>query len=502
MAMDDAPPPMDEPPASIVEPPHMGDEAGQISHGDEEGMEHLSASLPSNSGGHGEDVDAPMRRATWSREAEQSVLGAVMLDNSVMDQIADVITADDFYMGAHQKIFISMIQLLERGEPVDPVVLRQYLERSEELDAIGGPSYLGELVTTVPTTANAMAYARMVRDKATLRALAQEATEIVERCYTNDAPVETLVEEAEQKIFQISEAKDTQRSSYADIKSVMVPVFERIEKLMESSASVTGVPTGFTDVDNQLAGLQPSDLLILAGRPSMGKTALAMNIAANAALHHNEPVAVFSLEMSKEQLAMRMLSSEARIDAQGLRTGNISTDDYQKLTNAATLLSKAPIYIDDTPAISITALRAKARRLKRDKGLKLILVDYLQLMRGSTDTDNRVQEISQISQGLKAIAKEVSVPVIALSQLSRQVESRPDKRPILSDLRESGSIEQDADVVMFVFREEYYKREDPDLKGKAELIVAKQRNGPVGIIKLAFQHQFTRFENFSNRQEF
>ncbi|ABK42785.1 primary replicative DNA helicase [Magnetococcus marinus MC-1] len=458
---------------------------------------------PLNSGSPlGQDPDAPKKRATWSREAEQSVLGAILLDNHVMDSVADALDVDDFYMGAHRKIYQAMLDLLERGEPLDPVVIRQYLERSDELDSVGGPVYLAELLNTVPTAANAKAYARMVRDKALLRGLAQTATEVVERCHTSEAPVDQILEEAEQKIFQLGESKDSRRSTYHDMRSIMVPVFEKIELLMEQQKAVTGVATGFIDLDQQLAGCQPSDLIILAGRPSMGKTALAMNIAANAALHHREAVGVFSLEMSKEQLAMRMLASEARMDAQAMRIGKIATSDYQKLTNTATLLSEAPIYIDDTPAISITALRAKARRLKRDKGLKLIVVDYLQLMRGSSNTDNRVQEISQISQGLKAIAKEMSVPVIALSQLSRSVEQRPDKRPILSDLRESGSIEQDADVVMFVFREEYYKREDIDLKGKAEVIIAKQRNGPVGVVKLAFQNQFTRFENFANRQEY
>ncbi|MEG3638726.1 replicative DNA helicase [Magnetococcus sp. PR-3] len=493
--MEETPPTMDVPPPPLEEPPYPMD--AQAEALPPQGMASLETSTAME-----QDPDAPKKRATWSREAEQSVLGAVLLDNNVMDSVADSLSPDDFYMGAHRKIYQAMLELMERGEPLDPVVLRQYLERSDELDGVGGPVYLAELVTTVPTAANAKAYARMVRDKALLRSLAQTATEVVENCHGSESPVDQILEEAEQKIFQLGESKDSSRSSYHDMKSIMVPVFEKIESLMEQKSAVTGVPTGFVDLDRQLAGCQPSDLLILAGRPSMGKTALAMNIAANAALHHNEAVGVFSLEMSKEQLAMRMLASEARMDAQAMRIGNIRTNDYQNLTNTATLLSDAPIYIDDTPAISITAMRAKCRRLKRDKGLKLIVIDYLQLMRGSTNTDNRVQEISQISQGLKAIAKEMSVPVIALSQLSRSVEQRPDKRPILSDLRESGSIEQDADVVMFVFREEYYKRDDIDLKGKAEVIVAKQRNGPVGIVNLAFQNQFTRFENFANREEY
>ncbi|OSM01438.1 putative primary replicative DNA helicase [Magnetofaba australis IT-1] len=426
------------------------------------------------------------------------MLGAIMLDNGVMDQIADLLTPDDFYMGAHKVIFASMLESFERGEVVDVVLLKDRLEKSGELEGVGGPAYLAEILNTVPTAANAKSYARLVHDKSILRALSAEAVSIVEQVQAGDRRVEDVLDEAEQRIFQVSEGSSTRRASYHGVKDVLPAVFEKVEALMDDSRSVTGVSTGFLDLDKKLAGLQPSDLLILAGRPAMGKTALAMNIAANAALDHEEPVAVFSLEMSKEQLVMRLLASESRIDAQRLRTGHMQGDDYQKLTEAADRLAKAPIYIDDTPAVSITAMRAKCRRLKRERGIKLIVVDYLQLMRGATNVDNRVLEISQISQGLKAIAKELNVPVISLSQLSRTVESRTDKRPILSDLRESGSIEQDADVVMFVFREEYYKQDNPDLKGRAELIVAKQRNGPTGTVMLTFLNEHTRFENFAS----
>ncbi|MBF0621858.1 MAG: replicative DNA helicase [Magnetococcales bacterium] len=440
---------------------------------------------------------AKLRRPPFSKEAEQSVLGSVLLDNSVLDSVAEVLKADDFYIGAHRVAYDAMLVMSERGEPIDPILLQQYLKKNKELDSVGGPAYLAELATTVPTTANAQAYARLVVEKSILRSLSREATAIVEDVYQSDQRVDDILDMAEQRIFSIAENKDQSRSEYYSLKSVFVPVFERIETLMENSAEVTGVTSGFVDLDKQLTGMQPSDLLILAGRPAMGKTSLAMNIAANAALTDETPVAVFSLEMSKEQLAMRLLSSEARINAQSLRTGDLRGDDYQKLTMAASRLGAAPIFVDDTPALSVMALRAKARRLRREKKIGLVVVDYLQLMQGSGKSDNRTHEIGQISQGLKAIAKELNVPVIALSQLSRSVESRTDKRPILSDLRESGSIEQDADVVMFVFREEYYKPNDPELIGKAELIVAKQRNGPTGAINLSFLHQYTRFENFA-----
>ncbi|MBF0285905.1 MAG: replicative DNA helicase, partial [Magnetococcales bacterium] len=443
------------------------------------------------------------RRPPYAIEAEQSVLGAVMLDNAVMDQVGDLISADDFYVGAHRVIFQEIEGMLGRGEPVDPVTLQQALERHAELEAVGGADYLTRLFTTVPSAANAKAYARVVRDKAVLRDLARQATTIVEKVYQTPNRVHELLDDAEARIFAVGEKMDQRRSEYQDVRGILIPVMERIERLMEHQESVTGVSTGFIDLDRMLAGLQPSDLLIVAGRPSMGKTALAMNMAANAALHGGTPTVVFSLEMSKEQLVTRLLASTGMIDAQGLRTGRMRDEDYAKLSHTADLLSKCPLYVDDTPALSVTALRSRARRLKREHKIGLIVVDYLQLMRGSdSNAENRVQEISEISRGLKAVAKELSVPVVALSQLSRQVEQRPDKRPILSDLRESGSIEQDADVVMFVFREEYYKPNDPALTGLAEVIVAKQRNGPTGSVKLTFLHPYTRFDNRAESNEY
>ncbi|MBF0341614.1 MAG: replicative DNA helicase [Magnetococcales bacterium] len=444
---------------------------------------------------------APTRRPSFSHEAEQSVLGAILLDNAVMDQITDILVPEDFYVGAHRITFQAMLTILDRGEPADPVILKQYLEKNNELDAVGGSGYFARLIDTVPATANARAYAHLVRDKATMRALVHATSSIAEEVYRDTTlTVEELLDSAEQRIFAVGENRARRRSNYTEIKTILPPIFERLERLMSRQDLVTGVPTGFTDLDRLLSGLQKSDLLILAGRPAMGKTTLVMNMAANAALDHQAPVAVFSLEMSKEQLATRLLASTARVDAQGLRTGRIRDEDYNKLVHAAQELSQAPIYIDDSPALSIMSLRAKARRLKRDKGIQLLVVDYLQLMQADGSQENRVQEISQISRGLKGLAKELDIPVLALSQLSRKVEERPNKRPILSDLRESGSIEQDADIVLFVHREEVYKENDPSLAGLAEVIVAKQRNGPTGSARLTFQKQYTRFENHASSE--
>lgn len=441
----------------------------------------------------------PLRRPAWNNAAEQSVLGAILLDNSIFDQVADLLQSQDFYTGAHRVIYQAICTLLERGEPADPIVLQNYLQKNEELQSIGGSGYLAQLIETVPSTVNATAYARLVRDKAVLRELAQQATQIVESVYqSRNIPTEQLLDDAEQRIFAVGEGRGQRNATYASLKSVLMPVLHNIDLLMKHKGSVTGVATGFTDLDKMLAGLQKSDLLVLAGRPSMGKTSFAMNIATNAALDHQVPVAIFSLEMSKEQLVSRMLASSARIDAQKLRTGWLDDKDYGQLISMAHHLSQAPLYIDDTPAITIAALRARARRMRREQKIQLIIIDYLQLMQGDAKTENRVQEISQISRGLKSLAKELNIPVIALSQLSRRLEERPNKRPILSDLRESGAIEQDADVVLFVFREEVYKENDPALAGLAEIIVAKQRNGPTGKVKLTFLKQFTRFENHAD----
>ncbi|MBF0625591.1 MAG: replicative DNA helicase [Magnetococcales bacterium] len=447
------------------------------------------------------EQDDGQRRPAYSKEAEQSVLGAILLDNTILDQVADILTPEDFYLGAHRVTFRAMLTLFEKGQPADPVILREYLEKNEELEAVGGPGYLAELVNTVPATANAKAYANLVHDKSMLRELSREASAIVEEVYRSRGNADAILDEAEQRIFAVAERKEQRRSGYADMRSVVVPVLEHIENLMDHKTAITGIPTGFADLDRLLSGLQKTDLVIVAGRPAMGKTALAMNMAAHAALEAQVPVAVFSLEMSKEQLVTRLLASVGRVDAQGLRSGYLKDSEYKQLSQTAARLTDAPLYIDDSPALTVTALRAKARRLKRERDVGLIVVDYLQLMRGATQAENRTQEITQISQGLKAVAKELRVPVLAISQLSRAPEGRTGNRPMLSDLRESGSIEQDADVVMFVFREEYYKPDDPSLKGLAEVIVAKQRNGPVGSARLTFLHNITRFEDRSNRDE-
>ncbi|MBF0426311.1 MAG: replicative DNA helicase [Magnetococcales bacterium] len=443
----------------------------------------------------------PQRRPAFSLEAEQSVLGAILLDNSVVDQVADILEVEDFYVGAHRVAYRGMLTLLERGEPADPVLLRQYLENNAELESVGGPGYLAELVNTVPTAANARAYAQVVHDKSVLRDLARQATAVVDLVYAGQEPVDAILDEAEQRIFGVAEGKEQRRSGYFTLKSLIRPALEYIEELADRKNAVTGVPTGYKDLDEKLTGLQKSDLVIVAGRPAMGKTSLALNFAANAALDHGRAVGVFSLEMSKEQLVMRLLSATARVDAQVLRTGRLNNDDYGRLIQASKRLAETAIYIDDTSALSVMELRAKARRLRREREIDLIIVDYLQLMRSTARPENRVQEISQISQGLKAVAKELAVPVVAVSQLSRSPESRTDHRPILSDLRESGSIEQDADVVMFVFREEYYKPDDPALTGRAEVNVAKQRNGPTGMVPLTFLHKFTRFENHAKSRD-
>lgn len=441
-----------------------------------------------------------MRQPPFSLRAEQSVLGAILLNNEVIDQFASFLSSDDFYIRAHQVIYEIFQDMHDKEEPLDPLMISQRIKKKEaELESVGGSSiYLARLLHTVPSAANAKHYARIVHNYAIMRDLASNATSIVEDVFEGEKEIDEMLDIAEQRILSVAESKNIRRSEYYPLRSFVPQVLDNIEKLVKRSEKITGITTGFVDLDKMMAGLQPADLIILAARPSMGKTALAMNIGYNAAYYANAGVAMFSLEMSKEQLATRLLSSAGNINAQKLRTGDLDKGkDLKELGAVAVALSELPIFVDDTPALSITAMRAKARRLKREQDIKLILVDYLQLMRSGNNIENRVQEISEISRGLKAIAKEMNVPVVALSQLSRAVESRTDKRPILSDLRESGSIEQDADVVMFIFREEYYKPDEPSLHGLAELIVAKQRNGPVGKVMLSFLHEYTRFESYA-----
>jgi len=429
-------------------------------------------------------------------EAEQSILGGILLDNEVFHRVLEVLNEDDFYHAAHRKVFLSMIELYENNEPVDLITLTNALKNKNQLDEIRGVSYLTSLVDSIPTTANISYYAKIVKEKSILRRLINKTAEIASMSYDSTGDVDEVLDQAERAIFEISENKI--KPSFYSIKEMIKHSFKTIERLYEKKELITGVPTGFEGIDRFTSGFQLSDLVIIAGRPSMGKTSFALNIAQYAAIEASVPVGIFSLEMSKEQLSLRMLCSEAKVDAQRLRTGFLSESDWPKLTRAVGSLSEAPIFVDDTPALSILEMRAKARRLKSEKGLGLIIVDYLQLMRGRVNVERREQEISEISRSLKALAKELNLPVVALSQLNRRVEERHDKRPQLADLRESGAIEQDADVIIFIYRDEIYnKSEDNENKGTAEIIIGKQRNGPIGMTKLAFIDKFATFENLA-----
>ncbi|HOP41065.1 MAG TPA: replicative DNA helicase [Geobacteraceae bacterium] len=436
-----------------------------------------------------------------SIEAEMSILGGILLDNEAINRVLDILVPEDFYRESHRKIMRAMIELNEHREPCDLITLTTILKRKGELEEIGGAPYLATLVDYVPTAANIAYYSKIVKEKAIARNLITAATEIVTDGYDDQAEIEELLDKAQKTIFEISENRI--KSPYFPVNLILKDTIKYIEDLYEKKESVTGVPTGFVDLDNKTAGFQSGDLIIIAGRPSMGKTAFALNIAQYAAIHANprHPVAIFSLEMSKEQLVTRMLCSEARVDASRLRTGHLQDGDWDKIMRGADKLHESKIFIDDTPAISIMEMRAKARRLKAEHGVGMVVVDYLQLMRGGASPESRQQEISEISRSLKALAKELSVPVVALSQLNRGLESRNDKRPIMSDLRESGAIEQDADVIMFVYRDEVYNKENPDVKGRAEIIIGKQRNGPIGTVDLTFLGEFTRFENYAVRSD-
>jgi replicative DNA helicase len=441
------------------------------------------------------------RQVPWSEEAEISVLSAMLIDGDAVARAIETVGDGSFYREANRRIFRAMVRLYSRGEVIDVVTLSDELKSSGELDGAGGMAYLARLVDAVPTAANIEYHCRILRDKSVLRQLIDSATDIVRDAY--DAPageVDDTLDRAEQRIFQIAQA--SQRQGFVWIKEILWPTFERIEELQSSPGSVTGVPSGFPDLDNLTAGFQKGDLIIVAGRPSMGKTALALNFAQHAAIAKEIPVAVFSLEMSKESLVQRLLCSEGRVDSGRLRRGRLQDDEYARLATAAGHLNTAPIWIDDSPAITALEVRAKARRLAAEVDLGLIIVDYLQLMTGPGNADNRQQEISAISRSIKAIAKELNVPVVALSQLSRAPEQRNDKRPVLADLRESGAIEQDADLVLFVYREEVYRRpgdmvddSGESIEGKTDLIIGKQRNGPTGTVGLFFHKNYTLFES-------
>ena len=434
-----------------------------------------------------------------SLEAEESILSAIMVDNDTLPEILEILSPQDFYRSSHQKMFTAITELFAKDEPVDLVTLTNMLRERGWLEGIGGAAYLANLVDTVPFATNAQYYAKIIHEKACLRRLIEKTNAIAKRCFEDRGDVEGVIDFAESSIFEISENKI--KPAFYPIGQIIEVNIDALEERQGNKALVTGVPTGFTKIDELTAGLQKSDLVILAGRPGMGKTAFALNIAKNSAVNANIPVAIFSLEMSKEQLSFRMLSSEARIDSSRLRRGFITQDDWIKITDAAGFLSQAPIFIDDSPNISVLEIRAKSRRLKMESNIGLIIIDYLQLMKGRASAERRDLEISEISRSLKALAKELDIPVLALSQLNRKLEERSDKRPQLADLRESGALEQDADVVAFIYRDELYnKDENNPNKGKAEIILAKQRNGPTGIAMLTFLNTYTRFENYSPRE--
>lgn len=434
-----------------------------------------------------------------SVEAEQSVVGAMLMDKDAILAASEIICGDDFYQNAYGVIFDSMVELFNEGKPVDLITLQERLKEKEVSPEISSLEFVRDLVAAVPTSANVRYYAQIVSDKAVMRKLIKMNDELSNICYAGNEPLESVLEKTEKSVFQLLQNRNA--GEYVPIRQVVMNALEKVEKASKSKGTVTGIPTGFIDLDYKLSGLQPSDLVLVAARPSMGKTAFVLNIAQYVAFKKDKCTAIFSLEMSKEQLVNRLFSLESQVDAQALRTGNMKDSDWEKLIEAAGIIGQSNLIIDDTPSISISELRSKCRKYKMEHGLDLIIIDYLQLMSGSVGgrSESRQQEISDISRSLKALARELNVPVIALSQLSRAVEQRPDKRPMLSDLRESGAIEQDADVVMFIYRDEYYNK-DSEYKKQAEIIIAKQRNGPVGTVHLAWLGEYTKFANLS-RQE-
>jgi replicative DNA helicase len=449
------------------------------------------------------DLEYAGRRAPWSNEAEQAVLGAMLLDQDAALKAAELLDDSMFYKEAHRILFRAMVSLTERNDVIDPVTLREELAKRGDLDRAGGMEYLAALIDVVPTAANVEYHTRIVRDKAVLRRLVEAATEIIQDVYDSKNDSAEVLDNAEHRIFQVAQFRRSE--DFSRLKELIWPTMERIESLQGSHGVVTGVASGFVDLDSLTAGFQRSDLVIIAARPSMGKTSFVLNCVQHAAIEHQVGVGVFSLEMSKEALVQRLLCSEGLVDAQRLRRGALRDDDYPKLARAAGLLGTAPIWIDDSAALTPLAMRSKARRLKAEHDIGMIVVDYLQLMTGPSDIENRQQEISYISRSLKALAKELDVPVVALSQLSRAPEQRggEHRRPQLSDLRESGAIEQDADVVCFIYRQEFYDgavdKDGNSIEGLAELILGKQRNGPTGMVKLYFKKEFTRFDNYTER---
>jgi len=438
-----------------------------------------------------------------SIEAEQSILGGLLIDNKSIDRIAGQVSASDFYRNDHKIIFSHISKLIDNNQPADIVTVAESLEQNSELTKVGGVAYLGLIAENTPTASNISGYAKIVRERSIMRNLVDVGSDIVESAFSPQGKdAQQLLDESESKIFQIADAGTSEKLGFVDIKELLPKAAQRIDDLyqLDDPNGVTGVPSGYSDLDQKTAGLQPGDLIIIAGRPSMGKTSLALNIAEHVGMEAGLPVAIFSMEMGAAQLTMRLLGSVGKLDQHKMRIGQLEDEDWPKLTNALGVLNEAPIFIDEGSALNSYEVRARARRLHRQQGkLGLIVIDYIQLMSSANDQsgENRATEVSEISRSLKALAKELNVPVVALSQLNRSVESRPDKRPMMSDLRESGAIEQDADVIMFIYRDEVYNPETAD-KGLAEILLAKQRNGPTGMVKLTFMGQFTRFENYAN----
>ncbi|MGB5210986.1 MAG: replicative DNA helicase [Gammaproteobacteria bacterium] len=431
-----------------------------------------------------------------SVEAEQSVIGGLMIDNSAWDRIADVVVASDFYRHDHRLIFNAIGELAEQSQPCDAVTVSEFLARHGDLDGAGGLAYLGQLARDTPSAANILAYGNIVRERAMLRELISVGGEIASSASGSDGrDAADLIDEAERRVFEIAERGQRRGSGFVELRKILPDTIDRLDELYNSDGHITGISSGFDDLDKMTAGLQPGDLVIVAGRPSMGKTSFAMNLAENAAISGKKAVAIFSMEMSAEQLSFRMISSLGRVNQSHLRTGNFTDEDWHRINAAVTIMSEAKIFIDDTPAMSPTEVRARSRRLSREHGLGMIVIDYIQLMQVSGNTENRATELSLISRSLKALAKELRVPVIALSQLNRSVEQRTDKRPVMSDLRESGAIEQDADLIAFIYRDEVYNKETMR-KGIADIIIAKQRNGPIGEVHLTFLGEYTKFENY------
>ena len=450
-----------------------------------------------------EDQISALKVPPHSIEAEQSILGGLLIDNKAIDRIAGQVSASDFYRNDHRIIFTHISKLIDNNDPADIVTVAESLEQNAELTKVGGVSYLGLVADNTPTASNISGYAKIVRERSIMRNLVEVGSDIVESAFSPQGKdAQQLLDESESKIFQIADAGASEKLGFIDIKELLPKAAQRIDDLyqLDDPNGVTGVPSGYADLDQKTAGLQPGDLIIIAGRPSMGKTSLALNIAEHVGMEAGLPVAIFSMEMGAAQLTMRLLGSVGKLDQHKMRIGQLEDEDWPKLTNALGALNEAPIFIDEGSALNSYEVRARARRLHRQQGkLGLIVIDYIQLMSAANEqsTENRATEVSEISRSLKALAKELNVPVVALSQLNRSVESRPDKRPMMSDLRESGAIEQDADVIMFIYRDEVYNPETAE-KGVAEIILSKQRNGPTGTVKLTFLGQYTRFENYAN----